>query len=132
MSETDETPPQSPRGRRGSETRQRNATLSLRLTDDEAAQVSAAADRAGLTVGSYVRTLALGSPGLRAARRPVVDRQQLTQVLGEIGRLGSNVNQLAKAFNTDASTPEAMELAEAQAHIQAMRAAVMEALGRRA
>ena len=78
MIETDETPPQSPRGRRGSETRQRNATLSLRLTDDEAAQMSAAADRAGLTVGGYVRTLALGSLGLRAARRPVVDRQQLT------------------------------------------------------
>jgi uncharacterized protein YqfA (UPF0365 family) len=51
-------------------------------------------------------------------------------LLGAIGKLGSNVNQIAKAFNERRDAPSLAELAEMRADIAAMRAAVMAALGR--
>ena len=54
------------------------------------------AREAGLRIGGYLRALALGSAGPRAVKRPAVEREQLARLLGELGKLGSNVNQIAK------------------------------------
>jgi hypothetical protein len=120
--------PASPR-RRGTEKRQRARHVDVRCTDAELATIAAAAERAGLTVGAFMRQQAIGTPGPRAMRRPIVQRVELAQVLGLLGRVGGNVNQLARAFNTDASTPEAIELAAIKGDTMAMRNALMRALG---
>ena len=114
----------------GSETRQRGRLVAVRCTAAEYATIEAAAAQAGQPVGSYLRAVALGSPGPRAARRPVPQRVELAQVLGQLGRVGGNVNQLAKAFNVDGDAPAVDELATIRADIAAMRAALMQALGR--
>ena len=116
--------------RPGTETRQRGHVLQVRCTDDERAGIVAAAERAGLTVGAFMRQQSLGTPGPRAARRPVVARVELAQVLGQLGKWGSNVNQLARAYNVDGSTPAAVELAAIRAELVTMREALMGALGR--
>ena len=115
----------------GSETRQRGHVLRVRLTDAEQAAVAAAAERAGLTVGSYVRQTLLAAPAPRAVRRPVVERTALAQVLAAIGKVGGNINQLAHAVNAGwlrVATPGTLE--RAQADISDIRAALMRALGR--
>jgi hypothetical protein len=53
----------------------------------------------------------------------------LAKLLGAIGHLGSNVNQLAKAANSG-TLPANRDLALATEAIVAMRAVVMKALGR--
>src|ERR1700687_4508117 len=74
--------------RGGSEKRERNPIIGFRATDGERAQIEASAPRAGLTVGSYVRSRALGKPTTRAVRRPTVETAQLAQLLGDAGRRG--------------------------------------------
>ena len=84
----------------GSETRVRSKHLTIRLSPDERGSIDQTADRSGLTPGSYARQVLLGAPAPRQVRRPPVERRELARLLGEIGRVGSNLNQIAKAANS--------------------------------
>jgi hypothetical protein len=76
-----------------------------------------------------LRLLALGDAGPRAVRRPPVERAELARLLGELNKIGSNVNQIAKAIHTTRNLPSWSELAEIKADIAVMRASVLKALG---
>ncbi len=104
--------------------------ISVRCTAKERALIDAAATEAGLSVGAYLRTLALGKPGPRAVRRPPVERKELARLLGHLGKVGSNLNQLAHAFNRNGRAPVLAELNGIRAHVIEMRDALMAALGR--
>jgi hypothetical protein len=84
----------------GSEKRQRNKRLTVRLTAEEFNQIAAKADKAGLGSAALLRAAALGSAGPRAQRRPPADHVALRQLLGHVGRIGNNINQIARALNT--------------------------------
>src|ERR1700744_5085787 len=81
----------------GSENRARTASLTIRLPDEERATIDAAAERAGLTAGSHARAVLLGAPAPRQVRRPPAERAELARLLGELGKVGGNLNQLAKS-----------------------------------
>ena len=113
----------------GSEKRLRTAHITIRLTPDERASVDAAAERAGLTAGSYARQTILGAPAPRAVRRPPVERRELVRLLGSLGHIGGNLNQLAHHAN--AGMPgDRSALARALDDLRALRDAVLTALGR--
>ena len=102
----------------------------IRCTQDERAAIKTAAERAGLSVGAFLRSLALGDAGPRAVRRPPIERKELARLLGELGKIGSNVNQLARGFNQTGVLPGFPEILAIQRDIREMRAALMKALGR--
>lgn len=102
--------------------------FAVRLTDDERADVKARADRAGLSIGGYFKAAVFDQPPSRQSRRPPVDKQELARLMGAIGRIGSNVNQLARHANAG-SWPDARALDDACSDIHWMRDAVMRALG---
>lgn len=104
--------------------------IAVRCTAEERTAISERAGQAGLSVGAYLRAVALGSPGPRAVRKPPVERKELARLLGWLGKLGSNVNQLAHGFNRDRTLPGARELAAIRRDVAQMRAALMKALGR--
>jgi hypothetical protein len=104
--------------------------IAVRCTAKDRAAIENSAAKAGLSVGAYLRTLALGSPGPRAARRPPVERTELARLLGHVGKLGSNVNQIAKAVHTTRNLPSWSELAAIQQEIARIREAILGALGR--
>ena len=108
----------------------RSAVVHIRCTPAKHASYMAASAQAGLSVGAWFRALADGTPGPRAVRKPPVEKAELARLLGEIGKLGSNVNQMARVLNTTGEPPEGSDLALARAAIEEMRAAVMKALGR--
>jgi hypothetical protein len=108
----------------------RGRFVAVRCTDTEYEKLNALAERAGVSVGPYLRAVALSSPVPRTARRPTVERVALAQVLGALGRVGSNVNQLARVANTTGELPPAETLKDMGDEIRAMRAALMKALGR--
>jgi Bacterial mobilisation protein (MobC) len=114
----------------GSEKRQRQQVLGIRLTADEHAALTAASERAGLALAGYARSQLLSAPPLRQARRPPVERAELARLLGELGKVGSNVNQMARALNGGGAAPVPADLAAMQADIAEIRAAIMLALGR--
>jgi hypothetical protein len=103
--------------------------MTVRVTVKDRSKIADAAGKAGLTVGEFVRTVTLGRKLPRAVKLPLIDRQQLARLLGELGKVGSNVNQIAKAFNSVSAVPEVQALTAMRADLAAMRSAVMVALG---
>jgi hypothetical protein len=87
----------------GSETRKRAPIIGFRAKEEERAQIEAAASKAGLTVGSYVRSCALKKPTTRAVRRPSVETAELARLLGHLGLVGGMVQQFASLPETGAS-----------------------------
>jgi hypothetical protein len=108
----------------------RTRFVGVRCTPEEHASIDAAASAAGLSVGAFLRAKALGSPGPRAVRRPPIERRELARLTGLVGKLGSNVNQLAHGFNRAGRLPGWIEIAAIQREVREIRAALMKALSR--
>ena len=81
--------------RTGTETRQRSLVITTRFSEQEAQTLRAMADKSGLTVGALIRHAVLNVDPPRASRRPSVELQAAARVLAALGKIGSNVNQLA-------------------------------------
>jgi hypothetical protein len=104
--------------------------ISVRCTAKERSKIDEAARQAGFSIGAYLRALALGDAGPRAVRRPPVERKELARLLGHLGKVGSNLNQLAHAFNSRGRVPGLAELNDMRSYVGQMRDALMAALGR--
>lgn len=113
----------------GTETRARTKHITIRLTPDERNTIDGSAERAGLTSGSYARQVLLGAPAPRQVRRPPIERRELVRLLGELGSIGNNVNQLARTANTGNGIDET-DFATVMGWLHDMRDAVLQALGR--
>ncbi len=87
-------------GKKRSEKRQKGRVVPFRVSFDEYTELETLAERAGLTIGSYVRSRSLEKPTTRAVRRPVPEVQKLSKLLADLSRIGSNINQLAKRANS--------------------------------
>lgn len=112
-----------------SEKRQRTVSFTVRLLPEEKELLDEKAAHAGLKLAGYVRECCLGSAGKKSQRQSSLDRQALSQLLGELGKIGSNLNQLAKRANTDgfhAVSPE--HLKEGISAISDLRAVTLEVL----
>jgi uncharacterized protein (DUF1778 family) len=104
--------------------------ISVRCTAKERSMIDGAAAQAGLSIGAFLRALALGDAGPRAVRRPPVERKELARLLGHLGKVGSNINQLAHAFNRSGRVPGLAELSAMRQQVGELRDALMKALGR--
>jgi hypothetical protein len=102
----------------------------IRFDDDELARVEEAASRAGLAFASYGRAQMLGAPAPRSVRRPPIEKELLARVLGQLGKVGSNLNQVARATNSTGA--EIDEVRAAIAEVREAAQEVMRALGRSA
>lgn len=118
----------------GSGKRKASCLVGVRFTPEAFAQVSQAAQRAGYDrLGEYLRVQAMGPGQGRGARLPQIDRAELVRTLAELGKIGSNVNQLARAVNASGGDelPHAATLRDVQADLADAFQAVRKALGRR-
>jgi hypothetical protein len=113
----------------GSDKRRRLRQSLVRWTDEEFNAIAAKADKAGLAIAAFMRAAALGDAGPRAQRRPPADHKALRQILGELGRIGNNINQIARALNTgvQASLPDLQKALRAYLDL---RRAILNALGK--
>ena len=113
----------------GSEKRVRSKHLTIRLSPDERARIDADAARAGLMPGSYARQVLLGAPAPRQVRRPPVERRELARLLGELGHIGGNLNQIARDMNFGRGVG-AWDLKQELHGLGLVRDAILKALGR--
>jgi hypothetical protein len=110
------------------ENRKRNKLIQFRCDDAEFAQAKRRAQRAGYTVGAFARACILDGPGPRAQRLPPTNKAELVKLHAELNKIGSNLNQMARAMNSGAIPP----LKSVDSAIEAysdMRADVRRALG---
>lgn len=108
---------------------------------------AAALDQAGLSLrhprgrADFARAAALHAarqrvpepikPARRPARRkPTLDVQELARILGQLGRIGNLLNQLAKVANTNGDLPATRTLAVITMDMVEMRNAVRDVLTR--
>ena len=95
--------------RRGPDKRQRPLVAAARVSSDELTRLRAKADAAGVSVGDLIRHAALdASLPVRRQRRSRTDLQPVAALLqqagdlaAELGKQGSNLNQLAHQANGD-------------------------------
>jgi hypothetical protein len=106
----------------------RTSHITIRLSAEERAQLDERAARAGLMNGSYVRQAVFGAPMPRQVRRPPVERQALARLLGSLGHVGANLNQLAHRFNSGLPT-DRQEVLDAIRSLGPVREAILRALG---
>jgi hypothetical protein len=113
--------------RSGSEKRQRNLIFTVRFTPQEAAAVRQKARTQGQSIAALVRTSLLHF----RPRPSRTDQQAVARLLAQLGKIGSNINQIAYHLNAgrpgdrvDGSLEEALrDLAE-------LRLVCLQALGK--
>ena len=122
--------PVSPKPKK-SETRRRTKCVPVRLSPFEHEKLHRLSAQSGLKMGAFVRKMALGDEGEGAQREPPPDQQILASILGQVGKIGSNANQLAKRANTDGfGSIAASDLKELMESVSNIRAMLMLALGK--
>ena len=115
----------------GTEKRQRGQVISFRVSPEEYDGIAQEADRAGVTVGTFARDVLIGADAPRRVRRPPAEKAELVRLLGAIGKVGSNVNQLAHKANTgQIRVMDPIVLAHVQDDLESLRDDLMRALGR--
>lgn len=112
----------------GTATRQKQHVMTFRLTAEERRELETAALAAGLTSGSYIRESLLKTARTGKRRRPLADATALPRLLGELNRIGGNINQITRRVNFG-ETPLAYEFRQALAGHVEIIAAIREALG---
>lgn len=115
---------------------QKAKPFTLRLTAEERHTLEREAQ--GLSLNEYIRLVVLSDKRVKRRTRgkhPVKDYKLLSQLLGELGRMrvANNLNQLAKAANSDSLILNAEThavLLEACADIRQIKDTLMRSLGR--
>ena len=114
-------PPQ--RGKAGGRTRHK----AVWLTTSEEILLQAKAAEAGLSVASFLRASALGDAGPRARRAPTIEKELLGAAIAELNKVGSNVNQIARALNSDRDYDDAF-LRQSLAEMRTVLTALLRAI----
>lgn len=117
-------PPPTPK-RSGSQRRQRAYKIGVGCNADELAAIEHNARAAGLSRASFLRATGTGTPGPRAQRAPHVNAEALAKATAALNKIGSNLNQLSRAFNSGATPVTAKECDEI---LKLVRQAVMAVL----
>ena len=82
--------------------------VSLKVTDTELEILNQRAATAGLSRSGYLRKLFLEKE-IHVHYEIVADMKDLRDLLNEYGKIGSNLNQIARYFNTGGERSLAME-----------------------
>ncbi len=117
------------RSRRGSETRKKTIPVTTRYDAAEFAELDEAASRAGLTRASYQRVQSLATPKTRSTRRAPIERETGAKILGQLGKIGSNMNQIAHSAHLGLGV-EALFVGTMK-DLRATLPVMLEALGRK-
>lgn len=110
--------------RRGTETRQRTVVLTARFNAQEAEAVRQLAKKRGQPVSALLRETLLNV----RAPRPRTDQRAIARVLGQLGKIGSNINQLAYYAHTGRLQEQSIEAALRD--LSELRLSCLQALGR--
>lgn len=93
-----------PKKKSGSEKRRTDKRLNMRLSDGDYERAAIAARKAGLTLASYGRLRLVDAPETQTRRLPLADGGYRSRLVGELGRVGNNMNQIARHINQGQAT----------------------------
>lgn len=76
----------------------REHRVTIRLTDTEFSIIENAATQAEMSISEYMRAQTMEGK-VNARFEIVADVDQIKKLIGEFGKIGSNLNQIARYFN---------------------------------
>ena len=76
----------------------REHRVTIRLTDIEFSIIENAAEQAEMSISEYMRTQTTEG-NVTALFEIVADVDEIKKLIGEFGKIGSNLNQIARYFN---------------------------------
>jgi len=117
--------------RSGSQKRRRNRHIDVCCDEAEFVIIDHKARTAGMSLASYLRNCALGSPGPRARRAPPVNAEVLAHAVAALNKVGSNLNQLARIMNSGGAIGSAKNAFAALADTRTAVTRILEIVGRR-
>lgn len=79
------------------ETEKLGSKISFRVTGTEREKIELLASNGGMSISDFVKKTVLGV--VPKTRKPSPDRKIFLSALAELGKIGSNVNQIARALN---------------------------------
>ena len=108
----------------------REHRVTIRLTDTEFSIIENAATQAEMSISEYMRTQTMEGK-VNARFEIVADVNQIKKLIGEFGKIGSNLNQIARYFNQGGiiSTEMKNEIRKSLRDIYEMKYEVMRMAG---
>lgn len=73
--------------------RKRPIQVKFRMSEDEAAQLRSKVEQSGMSQQEYLIRAATG--------QPIMNTEGIKELLPQLGKIGSNLNQIARALNQD-------------------------------
>ena len=115
--------------RRNKENKRTHITC-LRLTDIELSVLEDRAEKCKMTRSDFIRNLILNRK-LTPKYQIVIDGEEIKSLLAQYGKIGSNLNQIARHFNSGGERSLAMqeEIQQAIAELYALRKEVLRLAG---
>ena len=116
----------------GSEKRKQTKVVPFRATEGEVDHLAAVAKLQNLSKSAFIRARLFDAPEIkptRPARRPSVEVAVLSRLLGQLGKCGSNLNQIAHQLNAGEHANRG-DITAALAELRELKAEIMGALGR--
>ena len=108
----------------------RTHIICLRLTDIELSVLEDRAEKCKMTRSDFIRNLILNRK-LTPKYQIVIDGEEIKALLAQYGKIGSNLNQIARHFNSGGERSLAMqeEIQQAIAELYALRKEVLRLAG---
>ena len=108
----------------------REHRVTIRLTDTEFSIIENAAEQAVMSISEYMRTQTMEGQ-VNARFEIVADVAEIKKLIGEFGKIGSNLNQIARYFNQGGiiSTEMKNEIRKSLRDIYEMKYEVMKMAG---
>ena len=108
----------------------REHRVTIRLTDTEFSIIENAAEQAEMSISEYMRTQTMEGQ-VNARFEIVADVAEIKKLIGEFGKIGSNLNQIARYFNPGGiiSTEMKNEIRKSLRDIYEMKYEVMKMAG---
>ncbi len=102
--------------------------VTFRVDETTKIKIEAAAAARGMSVGTLCRNIVVQECGAREAAGVAADnRNELRKLLGELGRIGNNLNQTARHLHTGGAASS--DLSSMRASLEACLADVIAAVG---
>jgi hypothetical protein len=107
-----------------SDRRRRTQTIIFRVTpEDFALLAEEAANTDFANTNAWVRAVAFEAVG-----RPELSRKNLQRLVGEIGKIGTNINQIAKVANTNGRVDLVTDLHKTRAELEMLKKLIVREL----
>lgn len=112
--------------------RQQTKMVSFRVLPKAHKNLLHEAEQKNLSVGALIkkRVFGKGAKAMKTSpRKPLADLEELRKILGQLGKIGSNVNQIAKHLNQGNNSIDSHVHKNIQEDLNLTRRALLDALG---